>query len=231
MLPEMLKVNDLFCNNNETELKEKNTSSSSFSAVIIFDSTKLLYEHTDNSLTLNGETPRLEDEDVSYVDKLIIEKKIQFERTKLDILVEELTAKLAIELKFFPLDDPEITNAEKYVLDIEKNYSMRVLGEVLQNIFIKYNDYCNMLIGICRILGRFELKEVMPWGPTTLIGLLLHKSETVKEYAVSVVENWADVELLPILRNLDCSSGWLKKYIDDVVQYLEECYVLHKKTV
>ncbi len=76
MLPEMLKVNDLFCNNNETELKEKNTSSSSFSAVIIFDSTKLLYEHTDNSLTLNGETPRLEDEDVSYVDKLIIEKKI-----------------------------------------------------------------------------------------------------------------------------------------------------------
>ena len=209
MLPEMLKVNDLFCNNNETELKEKNTSSSSFSAVIIFDSTKLLYEHTDNSLTLNGETPRLEDEDVSYVDKLIIEKKIQFERTKLDILVEELTAKL----------------------DIEKNYSMRVLGEVLQNIFIKYNDYCNMLIGICRILGRFELKEVMPWGPTTLIGLLLHKSETVKEYAVSVVENWADVELLPILRNLDCSSGWLKKYIDDVVQYLEECYVLHKKTV
>ena len=141
MLPEMLKVNDLFCNNNETELKEKNTSSSSFSAVIIFDSTKLLYEHTDNSLTLNGETPRLEDEDVSYVDKLIIEKKIQFERTKLDILVEELTAKLAIELKFFPLDDPEITNAEKYALDIEKNYSMRVLGEVLQNIFIKYNDY------------------------------------------------------------------------------------------
>ena len=165
----MLMINDFFLNSNETELKEKSASSSSFKTVIILDNKKLLDEQTEDSF-------------------------------KLDNLMRELISKLVTELKYFSLDDSEITNAEKLALDIEKSYSVRVLGEVLQNIYIQYNDYCNMLIGICRIIGRFELKEVMPWGPTMLMGLLSHKSEAVKEYAVSVVENWSDVELEMLYR-------------------------------
>lgn len=228
----MLKTNVCFFYRNETELKEKNTSSSSPNAAIIISySRKLLDEQTETPFILKGETPKLKDEKISYIDKLMVEEKVQFEQIKLDNLMKELTPKLITELKYLPLDDSEITNAEKLALDIEKSYSVRVLGEVLQNIYIQYNDYCNMLIGICKIIGRFELKEVMPWGPTMLMGLLAHKSEAVKEYAVSVVENWSDVELLPVLRNLDCSSRWLKEYIDDVVKYLEECYGLYKKIV
>lgn len=229
----MWKNNDFFIEfvSNETELKEKSTSSSSYKALIIFKSKKILDEQTESSFVLNGETPKLKEKETSYIDKLIVEEKVQFEKIKLDNLVEELTPKLMTELKYFSSDDSEITSAEKLALDIEKSYSMRVLGEVLQNIYIQYNDYYNMLIGICKILGRFELKEVMPWGPTMLMGLLSHKNETVKEYAVAVVENWAEVDLLPVLRNLDCSSHWLKEYIEDVVKYLEGCYVLHKKIV
>lgn len=160
----MLMINDFFLNSNETELKEKSASSSSFKTVIILDNKKLLDEQTEDSFVLKGETPRLKDEEISYVDKLMIEEKVQFEQIKLDNLMRELISKLVTELKYFSLDDSEITNAEKLALDIEKSYSVRVLGEVLQNIYIQYNDYCNMLIGICRIIGRFELKEVMPWG-------------------------------------------------------------------
>ena len=208
----MWKNNDFFIEliSNETELKEKSTSSSSHKALIIFESKKILDEQTESSFVLNGETPKLKAKETSYIDKLIVEEKVQFEKIKLDNLVEELTPKLMTELKYFSSDDSEITSAERLALDI---------------------DYYNMLIGICKILGRFELKEVMPWGPTMLMGLLSHKNETVKEYAVSVVENWAEVDLLPVLRNLDCSSRWLKEYIDDVVKYLEGCYVLHKKIV
>ena len=107
----------------------------------------------------------------------------------------------------------------------------RILGEVLQNIYVRYNDYPNMLIGICKSIGYFELNDVMPWGPTMLVGLLSHKNESVKEYAVAIVENWADIDLLPLLKNLDCASVWLKEYIQDVVSYLEECNVLRKEII
>ena len=71
----------------------------------------------------------------------------------------------------------------------------------------------------------------MPWGPTMLVGLLSHKNESVKEYAVAIVENWTDIDLLPLLKNLDCASVWLKEYIQDVVSYLEECNVLRKEII
>ena len=61
--------------------------------------------------------------------------------------------------------------------------------------------------------------------------LLSHKNESVKEYAVAIVENWADIDLLPLLKNLDCASVWLKEYIQDVVSYLEECNVLRKEII
>ena len=68
----MLMINDFFLNSNETELKEKSASSSSFKTVIILDNKKLLDEQTEDSFVLKGETPRLKDEEISYVDKLMI---------------------------------------------------------------------------------------------------------------------------------------------------------------
>ena len=68
---------------------------------------------------------------------------------------------------------------------------------------------------------------IMPWGPTMLSGLLNNRSELVKEYAIELVENWADVstllsiyrensvrsELIPKLQKRD-----VKKYISEVKQ-------------
>lgn len=161
---------------------------------------------------------------------LFLEYKLRKEKDRLDHLVEELTQELAYELKFFSVND-EDTSAERKIYDIQDKYSIRVLGEVVQNIYVRYNDYPVVLAGICKGLARFDLEEVEPWGPTMLSGLLMHKNELVKEYAVMLVENWADVKLLPILRNLDCASVWLRDYIADVIKYLEECDVLHKKII
>lgn len=54
-----------------------------------------------------------------------------------------------------------------------------------------------------------------------LIGLLNHKNETVKEYAVMLLDNWKDKSLVPVLRNIDCKSKWLQEYIKDVLFSLE----------
>ena len=117
----MWKNNDFFIEliSNETELKEKSTSSSSHKALIIFESKKILDEQTESSFVLNGETPKLKAKETSYIDKLIVEEKVQFEKIKLDNLVEELTTKLMTELKYFSSDDSVITSAEILALDFE----------------------------------------------------------------------------------------------------------------
>lgn len=216
---------------NETELKIKEDSSSDQRSDIIFYVENIPAEQTVESAVLIGEIPQLKSPVFSYTERLILQNKVKSEQNKLDILVGRLTKSLANALKYFSADALEVSYAENLALDMEKEYTARVLGEILQRIYIQYNDYPNILAGVCRILGRFELQEVMPWGPTMLIGMLVHKNETVVEYAVAVVENWADIELLPILRNLNCPSAWLRDYIDNVVEYLEECYVLHKKII
>lgn len=227
----MLNNDYFYPNPNETEIKNNDENSSLFKWMFELVSGSIGEEETGYSIKLNEATPKLEEEAIPEIEKLTIELQAQIKKYIYDERINHLTKEVVNLLRYFSLDDSDVSQAERKIWDIEEKYGSRVLGEILQNIYIQYNDFPKMLMGICRAINRFELHEVMPWGPTMLVGLLSHKNENVKEYAVSVVENWADIELLPVLRNLDCSSLWLKEYIQDVVNYLEECYALHKKII
>lgn len=225
-------MNDIFLlekNENETEIKfeHKETSSKEFYVLL----KNYLFHSDSNEKTLVSSSFEPKKQDFSPFENYLIEYKAKKEQEKIDQLIDKLVWELVVELKYFSTDESEISSAERKILDIEENYSFRILGEVLQTIYVKYNDHPNMLAGLCKGLERFDLDEVLPWGPTMLSGLLVHKSEVVKEYAVSLVENWSDTTLLPILRNLECSSLWLQEYISDVVKYLEGCHVLHKEII
>lgn len=214
-------------NGNETEIKfeHKKTSSKEFFVPFksyFFDSSSIKEKMAVSS------TFKPKRQEIPRVESFIKVKKAQEEIKQ---LVNKLTLELVVELKYFSMDDSEISSAERKILDIEETYSFRILGEVLQSIYITYIDYPNMLAGICKGLQRFDLDEVLPWGPMILSCLLMHKNEVVKEYAVSLVENWSSVTLLPILRNLECSSLWLQEYISDVIKYLEGYDALHKEVI
>lgn len=137
-------------------------------------------------------------------------------------LVQKLIPELYRDLQTYSLDSCEISLSEKKIISIEHNYSMDVLGEVLQNIYVNHFDEPFILAGICDCLCRFDLSEVKPWGSTMLAGLLAHKNEIVQEYATLLIENWTDTSLLPILENINCSSSWLKNYVSEVILYLRE---------
>lgn len=219
----------LMDNLNETELKyEKNKTTS-------LDLYNMLFKKSNYNITnkfkFDSSSQLEKSQWISLQDEMLAEIKARKEKIRMELLINKLTKELAIELKYFSVDSSEISSSERKIMDIQDKYSFRILGEVLQNIYLQYNDYPNVLAGICKGLSRFELQEVSPWGPTMLSGLLGHKNETVKEYAVSLIENWSDVGLLPILRNIDCHSMWLKDYITDVVSYLEECDAIHKKII
>ena len=108
---------------------------------------------------------------------------------------------------------------------------MRILGEVIQNIYVQHFDNPLYLLGICRALLRYDLDEVKPWGAAMLAGLLNHPDERVKEYTVQLIDNWSDVELLPILKTLQVTTDWLQDYIKDVVESLEKENVLYQKII
>ncbi len=136
--------------------------------------------------------------------------------------LKSIEKELIKELKYFSVDNSDITNAERLALDIAKNYSACTLCEILLDISVQYIFYSDMQIGICKILEHFELEEVKPYGLSVISYLLILKDETVKEYVISVVENWSAVEFLPALKRLKCSSPWLKEYNNNVIKYLEE---------
>lgn len=133
---------------------------------------------------------------------------------------ERITKELLSVLNFFSYDDESIEPVWYLCERILEESTLSTLGTVLQNIYLSHNDESNILCGICKYLTTYDLDEVLPWGPLILIGMLNHKDETVKEYAVMLLDNWKDETLVPVLRNLDCKSSWLKAYIQDVLSSL-----------
>lgn len=155
------------------------------------------------------------------IEKFSINAIAEYEKNQKKILLKNITDKLAAKLSLFAFDDESMESIWKICDSMQNNIPVSVVGEALQRIYLEYNDYPNVLCGICRLLSSFEMSEVTPWGQMILIGLLNHKHETVKEYAVVLLDNWKDSTFIPVLKNLDCHSAWLRAYIDEVLQSLE----------
>lgn len=78
------------------------------------------------------------------------------------------------------------------------------------------------MCGLCKCLISFDYDEVFPWGQSILVGLLNHRNETVKEYAVSLLDNWKRIELVDLLKNLEIKSNWLSEYVVSVIRAIEK---------
>lgn len=151
------------------------------------------------------------------IEKRTLEIIAQYEQARKKALMEGYSTKLINKLQFFAFDEESLEPAYKVCEQIISEMSVEDLGAILQRIYLSCNDNINLLCGLCQYLISFDLNEVMPWGPMILIGLLNHKNETVKEYAVMLLDNWKDKSLIPVLRNTDCKSKWLQEYIKDVL--------------
>ncbi len=167
----------------------------------------------------------------SELNRLVVRRNFVEDEAEKDKIVKRLVQELEKALELFDEENEEYSSVERKIVDIEHNYNMRILGEAIQDIYVHHFNNPLYLLGICRALLRYDLDEVRPWGATMLTGLLNHPDERVKEYTVQLIDNWSDVELLPILKTLQVSTDWLKDYIKDVVKNLEKEDVLYQKAV
>lgn len=111
---------------------------------------------------------------------------------------------------------------EDKIMDIYDNYGTQFLSEVLQQISLDYFNQPKMLSVICDCLHIFDLDEVSPWGPILLSSYVGNKSEELKSDAIYLISSWFDKSLIPLLKGIDCTSKWLKDYVEEVIEMLEE---------
>lgn len=224
-----MRTSQISINSNCSDIVLKSPNASTDDVLIIIEK-KLIDKITINDSIskqiIDTQTTDTQNKDTQTLGndifKLLQLKAAQANQEKYNCIIDNLVSELVTDLKEFTHDAEYFAVFEHHVCNIEHEYSFTTMGTVLQSIYVKYNDQPKMLVGICRVLCRYDLQEVMPWGPTMLSGLLNNKSELVKEYAIELVDNWADVSMLPLLKSLDISSKWLRAYLQDVIKSLEE---------
>ena len=216
--------------NEGTKDTEESISSSVKILPVSFDSSES-NEKTSVFAETRTSTEIINNSGFSELNRMLARRNIIDEEAEKDRVIEKLVYELEEELNLFDEENEEYSSAESKIIEIEHDYKMRILGEVIQHIYVRNFDNPLYLIGICRSLLRYDLEEVKPWGVAMLAGLLNHSDERVKEYTIQLIDNWSDVELLPLLKTLQVTTGWLKDYIKDVVENLERKNVLYQKII
>ena len=136
--------------------------------------------------------------------------------------IQDITDQLREALRKYAFDD-DTMEPTWYLLDsIIDVYPADYFGESFQSIYIRNNSEINCMCGLCKCLISFDYDEVFPWGQSILVGLLNHRNETVKEYAVSLLDNWKRIELVDLLKNLEIKSNWLSEYVVSVIRAIEK---------
>jgi len=92
----------------------------------------------------------------------------------------------------------------------------------LNELFIKYFSDEVILIGILRIIGRFNEQTIFPQGQTIALAAFSHESDEVKELGIRAFEKWCSYESLTILKKIKVETTWLQDYVNQVIIDLEE---------
>lgn len=121
-----------------------------------------------------------------------------------------------------------VYNYEQSTIEIEKifntislNYGQINMLSLVQDIYIEKFDDVATIIGLCRVLREYEVRELGSYGFSIMIGLLHHLNEDVIAEIVTTMENWGEIEKYShILRSMNFSCKWLKEYIANILNEL-----------
>ena len=135
--------------------------------------------------------------------------------------IKELSEQIISALLLLPYEDGNMLSAERLVFDISIEWGFSVLGQVVQDIISHNTSSEDIMIGLCESLERFDYDDVVPWGYPVMSTMILNKSPNVKEAGISLIENWATVEIKDVLVNTDFPEEWMASYVKKLITQLE----------
>ena len=197
-------------------------STTSRAKVLSFAKEKRTNATMEESSISCSSTPKKPEETVSPKEQLLFSDEYYEKERIYEELLRTKEQEVLYALRNFSFEYEMESQAEELILCLAEKYSMRFLGEILSNIYIKYFGEQRVISGICVSLERFDPDEVSPWGQSIVIGLINHKSLMVQERVVNLIDNWGDKSLLPALKNIDVHSTWMREYVDSVIAYLDD---------
>lgn len=170
----------------------------------------------------NNSTEEIDETELNYnteqQQKISYENEINKEREI--ILSRDYTSQLINLIREEDFEFGYISRSESLIreqLQLNKLATKNWLNEV----FVKNFKNEVILIGMLRIISRFEIDEIFPQGQTMAIAALSHKNDEIKELGIRAFEKWGSEESLEILKSLDLSSRWLKEYVEQIIEDLE----------
>lgn len=139
-----------------------------------------------------------------------------------DYLSQKITPKFLSIIKDEYFEFGYTSKSEELVRD-QLSLNALAARNWLNEIFITYYSKESVLIGLLRIISRFEPSLIYPQGQTMALAALSHRSNEVKELGVRAFEQWCDNESVNILKSIDKKIPlWLLEYVNDVIRDIEE---------
>lgn len=136
-------------------------------------------------------------------------------------LKKYITPKLISLLKDEDFEFGYISRSEELIRE-QLNINALATRNWINEIFISNFDNEIILMGILRIIGRFDESQIFPQGQTIALAALSHKNDEIKELGVRAFEKWNSIESLAILKKLNFDKTWLQDYVTEVIHDIEE---------
>lgn len=152
-------------------------------------------------------------------DELSIENKINKER---DIILKKKMTSQLIETILEESFEFGIKSKSELLIEEQLRINELATRNWLNEIFIDYFDDEKILIGILRIIGRFDEQVIFPQGQTMALAALNHKNPEIKELGIRAFENWGSLNSIKVLENIAIEISWLKDYKNQVIVDLKE---------
>ena len=155
----------------------------------------------------------------------ITEKTYNVYESKQSELTEELVSKYIIILKRIIRNDSYesgvLSEIEQYMNEYCNDSNLLFIKEAAQQIFWDNYSDAHMMQGILRLLRSKSYDEMNSQGQTICLGLMHHKSITIRDQALQTFENWNSKKALKQLRHVYCPTQWMQNHMNKVLQYLE----------
>lgn len=206
--------------NSSSEVQDKSESEDFISFLDIID--EIEYD-TANSETVDEYLENSIEEELFLSNSDIDENFIN--RIRLQKFREEKSKKFLRILREEEFEYGYESEGERFVRKLF-NINELATKSWLNDLFIDHFGEPNILIGILRVISRFEQFEISPVGETIALASLRHKNIEVIECGIRVFENWESTDNLEILENLEVKESWLKNYLNKVIEDIKSDYVL-----
>lgn len=118
-------------------------------------------------------------------------------------------------------EDGVVSNSERYILEMYSEDNASILKQAIMDLYLEHYDNGEILTGLLIMVSSLTYADAKPHGPIIALGVLQHRDNALRDRAIRAFERWNSREGISILKALHCDVGWLQRYVDKVIQYLE----------